>query len=1732
MQPRGQFDTGVDAGRNETARQRAEPGRPGRVRVRSRAARRLAAVPLAAFAVLLALPLQAQAPNSAPVFSDPAPTLILDETLGAAPVSAAADIGAAVAATDADNDTLSYTLDGTDKDRFTFVSTSGQIRTKVGERYDTEANPSLSVTVTADDGNGGTATADVTIFILDMPEPPLTPTGLTLVQADPSSLALSWTAPDNTGRPAITRYGLRYGTDGMNWTTRGFSGTAVSATLTGLAAGTEYEVQVQAENNEGFGDWSESLTASTTTAPVAPPGVTVSATTLTVPEGDTTGNIYTVVLDSQPTADVTVTVAGHTGTDVTLTPDPATLTFTSLNWDTAQTVTVKAGNDANTTDETVTLTHSATSTDSRYAGITIADVTVTVEDTTLQVMGVTVAPGHAQLVVSWTAVDGATGYKVEWKAGFEGYNDTDRQTTVTPGSTTSYTISNLTNGITYTVRVIATRTGASDGPPSAEVMETPTLTPPRSLTDREALEALYDATGGGDTWTTETNWMDDNQPLNAWHGVTTDSDDNVTRLDLPSNNLSGSLPAALGNLRELTTVNLGYNTLSGPIPPELVYLRALRALYLNNNALNGSIPAALGQLTALQYLRLDTNALGGEIPAELGQLTALTDLRLHTNALSGSIPAELGDLPVLALLHLHTNALSGSIPAALGDLAALQELVLNDNNLSGPIPPELGQLSDPNDSASPAKLAKLRVLWLHNNALDGAIPSELGSLLKLQYLYLHTNALSGSIPAALGDLAALLHLHLHTNALDGTIPSELGDLAALTVLYLYNNNLSGSLPAELGQLRALQYLRLDNNNLSGPLPAALGDLAAIKTLYLHNNADLSGDLPTTLTTLTTLQELAVQNTQVTVPDDMAVQTWLASITFTTGIQRSTGTITLDAANTTPGELWSDGTTLWVADWGAAKVFAYSMLTGSRNTARDIPLDTANTVPMGLWSDGTTLWVADYLSRTLYAYTLADRSRDPDKDIALANAYSCGLWSDGTTLWVARCWGPVYAYTLADGSRDTDKDITLHAGNGSPRGLWSDGTTLWVANDTGARLYAYTLADGSHAPDAYRILDPANTTPFGIWSNGVTWWVADFPERTVYLYRPNQEFGAVGTLPAQALGVGGNAQTIPVENAFRSPAATPLKYTATSSDEMVATVAVSGTEVTVQPVGVGTTTITVTATEADAANRGATQSAGVTKNTPRAEEVVATQRFEVTVESGPPPNQGPQAVGMLPDLTLAAGASAQAVAVGDAFRDPDGDVLTYTAVSSHPRIATVTVSGAEVRVHPQAEGITGITVTATDTSGANQTATQRFEVRVTPPPPPPPPPVTGGGGGGGGGSTQDQHGNTPAQATAVQVGSTAPWMSSTAGQISPANDVDYFTLIVPQAGVLVVETSGFTDTVGTVWQAGEELGMADSGGERRNFRLAVPVAAGPVVIAVAGTGRRTGAYTLRTQLVVGYLENPGADSFQSGIGVLSGWVCEAETVTLELDGVAHVAAYGTERGDTQGECGDTDNGFGLLFNWNLLDDGEHEVVAFVDGIELDRATVTVTTLGSEFLRDVAGTCTVPDFPMPGETVRVAWQQSQQNFVLAEGAAPSGETRAGIAGVGVLENPGPNSFQSGVGVLSGWVCEADTVTLELNGVAHVAAYGTERGDTEDTCGDTNNGFGLLFNWNLLGDGEHAVVAYVDDEELGRATVRVTTLGAEFLRRAAGACVAEDFPTVGETVTLRWQQSQQNFVVTDIE
>ena len=71
---------------------------------------------------------------------------------------------------------------------------------------------------------------------------------------------------------------------------------------------------------------------------------------------------------------------------------------------------------------------------------------------------------------------------------------------------------------------------------------------------------------------------------------------------------------------------------------------------------------------------------------------------------------------------------------------------------------------------------------------------------------------------------------------------------------------------------------------------------------------------------------------------------------------------------------------------------------------------------------------------------------------------------------------------------------------------------------------------------------------------------------------------------------------------------------------------------------------------------------------------------------------------------------------------------------------------------------------------------------------------------------------------------------------------------------------------------------------------------------------------------------------------------------------------------------------MLWNWNKLGEGQHTVRAIVDDVEVAHSTFTVTTLGAEFVRGLERTQALADFPTPGQTGTVEWQEALQNFTL--------------------------------------------------------------------------------------------------------------------------------------------------------
>ncbi|WP_457665414.1 hypothetical protein [Thiolapillus sp.] len=134
-------------------------------------------------------------------------------------------------------------------------------------------------------------------------------------------------------------------------------------------------------------------------------------------------------------------------------------------------------------------------------------------------------------------------------------------------------------------------------------------------------------------------------------------------------------------------------------------------------------------------------------------------------------------------------------------------------------------------------------------------------------------------------------------------------------------------------------------------------------------------------------------------------------------------------------------------------------------------------------------------------------------------------------------------------------------------------------------------------------------------------------------------------------------------------------------------------------------------------------------------------------------------------------------------------------------------------------------------------------------------------------------------------------------------------------------------------------------------------------------------------------------------------------------------------------------------------------------------------------------------------------------------------------GVLENPRDNSFQSGIGIFSGWYCDAEKIELIIDDrPAKTAAYGTPRGDTKSVCGDTDNGFGLLFFFNMFGTGIHTVRALADGVEFDRATFSVDYLDPGYMRGLT-SWVDISVPELGKKATLLWQESIQAYTVSNV-
>ena len=665
-----------------------------------------------------------------------------------------------------------------------------------------------------------TPTASPTVAVLAAP--------VLTAQASEDGVELSWTTVHGA-----TRYELFVWDSVNEW--RQFGGdslTDTTYTYTDLVAGATYFYIIRAANADGeTSAWSDQVSTVTATATVTPTPTLAATVTPTRTPTATTGqpsdssqNDVTVKDDSGNEGNVS---PGQTSEDKTRTEPRQGVTGPTVTIAGAEGVVVVGGdNQVNGASFDVTITFSES------VGTTFdhTEITVTNGESLAATDFITSTSGliYTATVRPTAGFSGAVTVQVPAAAAQDASNDGNQASNVFSATATMQSAC-VTGG------------AVSAGDEYAELAR-----------DCATLLGVHDELVGSATlspaWSVST-------PILTWQGINLEAM-RVSHLQLEQKGLTGSLPAALGDLDGLTQLSLLGNTLTGEIPSELGSLSELNWLALSSNQLSGVIPSELGALVKLDYLQLQSNSLTGPIPPEIGRLVKLKELRLSSNQLNGPIPPELGDLSALENLVIGNNQYESPLPATLTNLTGLTTLDVREGKLTGTLP-DLGQMTS------------LQYVYLQENLLTGTIPESVTRLGSLKWLILSRNQLTGSILDFSG-MMSLRSLVLDRNQLEGTVPSPVSDLPNLEEYVIHVNKFTGSIPT-MSSVPKLRQAWFHCNQFSGEIPASFNNITSLTTLVFFDN-QLTGEIPN-LSSLVNLELLFLNHNHLegNIPDTVSAK---------------------------------------------------------------------------------------------------------------------------------------------------------------------------------------------------------------------------------------------------------------------------------------------------------------------------------------------------------------------------------------------------------------------------------------------------------------------------------------------------------------------------------------------------------------------------------------------------------------------------------------------------------------------------------------------------------------------------------------------------------------------------------------------------------------------------------------------------------------------------------------------
>ena len=641
--------------------------------------------------------------NLPPAFPEGATTTrTVDEN-----TAAGVDIGTPVTATDADSDTLTYTLGGTDAVSFDLDTATGQLQTLAALDY--EAKPTYEVTIEVSDSNGGSASITVTISVGDLVDTPPAPANLAAGTATATSVPLSWDAVTGAAKYRVEYRATDTDTETVTWTTDDETLTTTTHTVDELTCGAAYAFQVSTygDGTTHVAEWS---------APTAP---VPAATSGCLPEFDPGPPAFGVAEDAvvgTVVGTVAATVPGDEAIAHAITAGNAGDAFAI--GEASGELTVAAALDAATV-----ATYSLTVQASVGSGDDVRTATTTV---TLTVQGAPPAPANlaagtpaqTSVPLSWDAVAGAAKYRVEYR---ETSTDTETVTWITHDEAitgTTHTVDALDCGTDYVFQVSAFGDQvvhtAAWGTPATAVPATTTACAPMfgpgpfdfpvsESADVDAEVGIVVATDAGGGAVT--------------HAITAGNDAGAFAIDETTGALT--VAAALDYLTTATyTLTVRATSVAGTT--DVTVTITVTITVTGVDCANGTVianPRSHAELVAdCRVLLAALEVIEGDSGLEIegggtlnwsdllalaqwegvttgGTPSRVTGLDLSEKSLGGTIPAALGTFTALTTLDLSDNELTGAVPSELSALTSLTTLSLSGNNLSGCVPTDIRTLA-------------------------------------------------------------------------------------------------------------------------------------------------------------------------------------------------------------------------------------------------------------------------------------------------------------------------------------------------------------------------------------------------------------------------------------------------------------------------------------------------------------------------------------------------------------------------------------------------------------------------------------------------------------------------------------------------------------------------------------------------------------------------------------------------------------------------------------------------------------------------------------------------------------------------------------------------------------------------------------------------------------------------------------------------------------------------------